>query len=378
MNQDNPFKLSSYYGPKYFCDREKETEQLIQYAKNGINVTLFSLRRMGKTGLLHHLFYHLKQEKECYPIYVDIYDTEDLQGFTNKLASAILDAFPERQSIGKRFLSFLKTLSPTISYDPYTGVPEVSLHIANEQQRQHTLSGLFQFLEEQNIPALVAIDEFQQITSYPEKNVEAVLRTAIQTLKQTRFIFSGSQQHLLIEMFEHQKRPFFASTSPMYLDKINSDDYATFISKHFNQHKKPIDQAAIEYVLDCSKRHTYYTQSLCNKAFQMPTKKIDLKTVKEAFHDLLMEQEPVFFQYRNLLSDAQWSLLVAIAKEDEVKQPMAAHFIQKYTLGSPATVRRSLEALMHKEMIYKITDPQGGNTYQLYQCFFSRWLALKF
>jgi len=39
-----------------FCDREEETQFIIDNAKNGVNTTLFSIRRMGKTGLIHHVF----------------------------------------------------------------------------------------------------------------------------------------------------------------------------------------------------------------------------------------------------------------------------------------------------------------------------------
>ncbi len=92
----NPFPITAYRGPDYFCDRGKETAQLREALMNGRNTTLFSPRRMGKTGLIHHLFALLKHEK-CQTIYVDIFGTEDLNGFINRLANAALQVVAEKK-----------------------------------------------------------------------------------------------------------------------------------------------------------------------------------------------------------------------------------------------------------------------------------------
>lgn len=377
VQNKNPFKLRAYTTPDLFCDREDEVKQLLAYAKSGVNVTLFSLRRMGKTGLIQHFFYQLKAKNKQKTIYVDIYDTQNITAFTNRLATAILQEFPEEQSIGKRFLKLLKNFNPTISFDQFTGVPEVSLTFSSEQQQQYTLKNLLLFLEEQKQQVIVAIDEFQQIANYPEKNVEAILRTIVQQLNNVNFIFSGSIKHLLIEMFNSAKRPFFSSTTPMYLDKINEEEYRKFIVRLFEERKKKIKDDAVSFILKWTKRHTYYTQALCNKVYQISSKKVDLETVFQACDRILEEQEVVFYQYRKLLTSGQWNLLVAMAKEDVVFQPTGATFVGKYNLGNPTSVRRSLKALVDKEMVIHEIDKNGNNYYEVYNCFLSRWLARK-
>lgn len=378
MIQDgNPFKLRAYTTPNLFCDREDEVKLLSTYAKNGVDVTLISIRRMGKTGLIQHFFNQLKAKNKQKTIYVDIYDTQNITAFTNRLATAILQEFPEEQSIGKRFLKLLKSFSPTISFDQFTGVPEVSLIFHSDQQQQHTLKSLLFFLEKQKQQVIIAIDEFQQIANYPEKNVEAILRTIVQQLNNVNFIFSGSHKHLLIEMFNSVKRPFFSSTTPMYLDKINEEAYQKFIVRLFGENKKKIEEDAVSFILEWTKRHTYYTQALCNKVYQISDKKIDLETVYLACDRILDEQEVVFYQYRKLLTAGQWNLLIAIAKDDVVFQPTGATFVGKYNLGNPTSVRRSLKALVDKEMVIHEIDKNGNNYYEVYNCFLSRWLARK-
>ena len=60
---NNPFVTSGYIAPEYFCDRERETEELLRWLVNENNVAIISTRRMGKTGLIQHCF-HLKEIKE--------------------------------------------------------------------------------------------------------------------------------------------------------------------------------------------------------------------------------------------------------------------------------------------------------------------------
>ena len=70
----NPFFLAPHTPVPFFCDREKETEDLVSYLENGSNVALISPRRYGKTGLIYHVFDALQAKKAQVELYyVDIY-----------------------------------------------------------------------------------------------------------------------------------------------------------------------------------------------------------------------------------------------------------------------------------------------------------------
>ncbi|MEN9522548.1 MAG: hypothetical protein RL065_925, partial [Bacteroidota bacterium] len=323
---------------------------------------------------LQHLFHSLPAK--CSGIYVDIYATTCLKDFTNLLATAILQTFPEKKSIGKKLMVALKSLRPIFSFDSLSGVPEVSFDFAQPKQFEHSVTQLLKFLDAQNQIIIIAIDEFQQILNYPEKNTEAYLRTIIQQLKNVRFIFSGSSQHLLADMFTNVKRPFFSSGQSMYLHEIDTLLYSTFIKEQFTKSKKTISDEAIDFILEFTHRHTYYTQALCNKLFSTGTKKITLADAQKTASIILHENEAIYFQYRSLLTVNQWQLLKAIAQADKVYQPSSKKFIQQYHLGTPANVQRSLEALLNKEMIFSKKD-SIGNYYRVYDCFLLRWLTTK-
>lgn len=370
---ENPFPVTTYLGVEYFCDREVETLRLISNIQNGNSTTIIALRRIGKTGLIHHVFTQLPPGWKG--VYIDILETENLNQFLNLLATSIINAVPEKSSLGKRFWIFLKSLRPVISYDALTGSPQASFDIKPKEVEMN-IHSIFQFLEIQEYKIVVAIDEFQQICRYPEKNTDAWLRTRIQQLKNVVFIFSGSQQHLMAELFTSPQRPFFRSTQIMRLEKLNSEVYRNFIISIFSRYKKTISIEIASQILDWANTHTFYVQQLCNRVFASTIKEVSTDSWKHQAHQLLNEQEPVFFTLRNMLTKPQWRLLMALAHERIVYQPTAKAFIDKYHLGTSATILRSLKTLLNYELIIKEFDADGTSYYNVYDVFLQRWAEL--
>ena len=368
----NPFYANGYESKSYFCDREDELKILSKNVKNGIHTTLISARRLGKTALIYRLFEDLEQDNiAC--IYTDIYACSCLKDFTETLALSVFKKFPQKRGIGQRFLDFLKKLRPVITYDALTGQPEIRFDFAQSNEYEHTLRSLLVFLDNQQIHVVLAIDEFQQIVEFPEKNVEALLRTIIQTLKQTQFIFSGSKKHLMLEMFNTANRPFFSSTQVMGLAEIPADKYKQFIREKFAERNRCIDDGAIDFILSWTLSHTSYTQIICNSIFAGGKKNIGIEQVKWACDEQLKLQQVTFMQYRSLLSPIQWQLLVAIAKEEFVTEPQAKGFLQKHKIGAASSAKKALDALIDKEMVFAIESTEK-TAYRVYNVFLMRWL----
>jgi AAA+ ATPase superfamily predicted ATPase len=373
----NPFIIKGYLSSEYFCNRKIEMNILQRNVQNGSNTTLISSRKMGKSGLIFRFFEDLSTDNLVQSIYIDIYSSRSLKDFIKLLAEAILQKFPEKSTIGRKFVKSLKGFRPLISFDPFTGAPQIQIGFQTSQEVVYTLQGLFTFLEEQNTPIVIAIDEFQQIATYPDEHVEALLRGYIQQLKNIQFIFCGSNKSMMTEMFTHAKRPFFASTRLLYLDKIENSEYEPFIRHHFESNKKNIKDEALTAILGWTKSHTFYTQNLCNYIYSMKTKNIDIDVVRNAMAEILKEHESFFFQYRQLLTPDQWNYMIAVAKEGEVSQITAKKFISKYNIGSPANSRRILRSLIEKELILENSSSEKA-IYQIYDLFLSRWLEVKY
>jgi DNA-binding MarR family transcriptional regulator len=327
---------------------------------------------MGKTDLIHHVFHQLNR-KGFITIYVDVFATENLKHFTETFATAIARAYPEKNKIGKTIWTFIKSLRPVISYDDWSQKPEISFALSQEENKNQTIQQLLSVLEKLPKPVVIAFDEFQQITQYPEKRLEGWLRSNIQSLKNTNFIFCGSQQHLLGQMFTETSRPFFGSTQLLNISKIREEEYIPFIKEKFAGSKMKIKDSEIKLILAWTRSHTFYAQMVCNRLFALLLNVVKEDDVKNVFAAILQENEAAYYNYRNILPENQWRLLSAIAKEGSVSSPTSNSFIHRHGLGSSSAVLKSVKALLEKEFIYReVLD--NKKALAVYDVFFSRWL----
>ncbi|NCB84650.1 MAG: ATP-binding protein [Bacteroidia bacterium] len=369
----NPFLITGYYSPDYFCDREKELNLLKKNIGGKNNTTLISPRRLGKSGLILRLFDDLKKEGNYSTLYVDIFATRNIEDFIKAITDSILKEFPEHTSVGRKFWNFIKGIRPIIRFDQISGLPQVEITYQNEAEKTETLRSLWQFLENQDKPVVIAIDEFQQIREYPQSNMEAILRTEIQHLHNVVCIFSGSKRNMMIDIFSNTKKPFYNSTSFLNLEKIDRKVYADFINFHFLSNNYTISKDDIFYILEFTEGFTYHTQKICNKLYENRKPDIVKDDILLVINELLNENNIQYAQIKELLTTAQWNYLIAIAKGGKIQQPTAQEFIMKYKIGTPANSRRLLKALIDKDLILENLNTKWKD-YQLYDVFLKHWL----
>ncbi|MDF1576729.1 MAG: ATP-binding protein [Bacteroidales bacterium] len=364
----NPFLLSGYISHEYFCDRELETNRLINAIENQRNITLISSRRMGKTGLIMHVFDYISKNSSYVPIYFDIMGTTGFGEFAEVFSNALLQTISKTESAWKGFLRKLSALRPSLGFDSLTGEPRISLDIRNEQELDLTLDLVFSLIAQKKKFFVFAIDEFQQIASYPEKNVEARLRAYVQKANNISFIFSGSRKHMLADMFSQPSRPFFNSTEMMFLEVIDRSAYFAFIRAHFSERGKTIDEEALNRIAQYTGLHTFYVQFLANRLFSS-FKKTGVREVDQSIQTILHENEPIYANYINLLTITQYKTLRAIALEGVVENPTSGNFLARYRLGAASTVSQAVSSLTGKEFIHN-----DAGRLSVQDKFFAQWI----
>lgn len=375
---DNPFIYRTYKSKELFCDRESELQTLLGHCTTNADTTLISQRRIGKTGLIHRLFEEIRDKNlPIVPIYVDIFATRSLQDFIKTLSEAVLTEITETPTFGQRIQQFIHSLRPLVTFDPISGAPQLQINYQTEPEKEQTLKSLLTLLDQQDKRVLIAIDEFQQIRNYDEQNVEALLRSYIQQLNNVTFIFCGSKRHLMLDIFSNEKKPFYRNTEFLELGKIAAASYGQFIAHHFSVAGKSISAEAIEYILSWTNRHTYFTQRLCHHIFNMDANIIGIEEIKLACLHILQADTVVYNQYRQMLTNGQWNLLIAIAKEGSVTQITSKAFLTKYHLGSASSVQRTVKALIEKDLLME-DFCEGTTTYSLGDIFLSHWLESKY
>jgi len=367
----NPFNIHGYTALEDFCDRKVETSTLVNAMLNNRNVTLFSLRRMGKSGLLYHLGHHLVTHYKVKFLYSDIFNSYNNEDLAKILGQEVMRVFAPKRSFGKWLGKVFKSFVPKIAFDPLTGNPELSFDFNHPQEPIKTIENIFLFLRNTKEKIVWAIDEFQQIGFYDKAGTEALLRTQIQQTHNVSFVFSGSHRSMLTHMFNHAKRPFYQSTQWMELHEIPKKEYQKFILKKMNVKSNKIGNEEIAEILEFTLCHTWYVQFFCNRLYAKK-RKVTLKLIQEEKLKMLNEFEPVYHNFKALLSALQWQVLRAVAKEERLYSPTAFEFLYKYKLGAAASVKRALQALIAQDMVSVIQDDFKGY-YRLNDVFLMRW-----
>lgn len=374
----NPFIITGrYVAPEYFCDRRKETAELVSNVGNWRNTVLISLRRMGKSGLVSHLYSQDCIRRNYETFFIDIYDTANIEEFVLLLSKDIASRLqPKGLRMLERFISAVNTVKISFGMDPLTGMPSVDMSLNDITDPVKTLEQIFAYMEDSEKPCIVAVDEFQQIADYPDGHkVIAKLRTLFQSCRQTRFIFAGSNRRMMSDLFNSPSEPFFMSCTPIHLGPIAREAYTEFVCRHFESAGKGISPECVEYVYDLFDGHTWFVQYVFNRLYEM-TDDHGLATV-EAAHDaikyILEIFSPSFQEIFVRMSERQRSLLVAIAKVDKVASPTGVEFITRHGLRSASAVQGALKPLMKDETISYV-----NGHYLISNRFFSLWLARRY
>ena len=368
---NNPFVTSGYIAPEYFCDREKETEELLRWLLNENNVAIISTRRMGKTGLIQHCFQLAEVKDHYYTFLIDIYATKTLREFVFQLGKAILTALkPKGRKTWELFINSLTSLKAGFTFD-MSGMPQWNIELGDVKSPETTLDEIFHYLSLSDKPGIVAIDEFQQVAQYPEKNTEALLRTYIQHCPNARFVFAGSQRHLMGEMFISPARPFYQSVSILHLAAIDKQKYIEFARHHFKMAQNDIDEEVVASLYDRFEGITWYLQKILNILFAVtpPGEVCNKEMIEQAIHFILDSYSFTYSELLYQLPEKQKELLIAICKEGKATALTSGEFIHKYSLPSSSSVQSALKGLLEKDFVTK-----EGAFYMVYDRFFSLWL----
>lgn len=368
----NPFIVTGKIEPQYFCDRVQESAKLLKSITNGNNLVIISPRRMGKTGLIRFCYEKPEIKESYYTFFIDILHTSSLREFTYLLGKEIYESLlPRSKKMALAFVQALKSINGKFGFDPMINMPTFSVELGDIDRPEYTLEEIFKSLATADQPCIVAIDEFQQISKYPEKNIEALLRTHIQKITNSNFIFAGSERSMMQAMFLSSARPFYRSADVMELNAIDKDIYVPFIVEHFESRKRKINPENVGKVYDLFKGHTFYIQKTFNESFaDTPADdECTLEMIRTAINSMIAYNETIFREILSNIPEKQKELLYAIAKEGNAKQILSGAFIKRYSLASSSSVQAATKKLIDKDLI-----TETNNVYSVTDKLFAMWI----
>ena len=370
---NNPFVIGKYVSPDYFCDRESESLTLKHHIRNERNVVLMSERRIGKTGLIEHCMNSPEWADNYYCFFIDIYAAHNLKEMVVELANSVCTTLNARQ---KGFLdrvgNLLRSIQATISYDSVSGMPQMSFSLGQVDHPEKTLDEILSLLETADRPCIVAVDEFQQIAEFDEDNMEALLRTKIQHLKNVQFIFAGSKRHLLDGIFNSPQRPFYNSVVFMQLSPIALEAYSAFARRLFANAGRTIDPELIGLVYRNFDGITWYLQLFMNEAFACTEQGgiISVDCYDVILQHLIDTKRFTFEERYAQLTEPQKAVLKALAREFPYTPNMLSkEFLTRHSLKTASRVQSAVKSLVNNGIV-----SQSGTHRQISDYLFAYWL----
>jgi AAA+ ATPase superfamily predicted ATPase len=324
---ENPFSYSEFVTGEAFCNREKGR---------------------GKTSLVHEVIHRLKKMKpKVNSVYIDLYGTLD----ENDFIDATLTSITQIESKLERILKRVAGLKVTGSFDPVTGLPTLSASITPREKPQYlerALQILASYSGKQTL--LVVFDEFQEIAKYSEEGFEKRLRKVIQGHHNISYIFSGSQKHILIQMFDSAKHAFYKMARSYPLQMIAMHHYIDWAKRLFKKKNLTLDAEIIANVVERCDYQPMYIQQFLFDLWRSDI--IDSAKLEDIEKSVISSQKNQFIVLWNLLTQNQKKALRLVA-ETGGRGIYTAERLQQAGFNSGSVLQRALSALMEKEILSK-------------------------
>ena len=368
----NPFTLKEVPFDGAFCNRENEQRDLAAFAKSAANVLLYSPRRYGKTSLVRRIQHTLSKD-DTLTAYCDLFGVCSTDEIAGKIVKSIFSITRQNETIFHKAIRFLTSFRPVLSPSADGGV-SISVQPAYSSSGiellDETLEALTRFILDAGCPVHIVLDEFQEITEVENSlAIEGVLRSHIQRMA-AAFVFVGSRRRLLLEMFNHRRRPFYQSAVAYELKVLPREELIGFITKRFVMAGKQIDPLLSAEIVDRLECHPYYTQKFCFFLFDRTQKKVSRDDLADTFQLVMASEKALFESILRRLTTVQMALLTAIAVEPTAKL-YAAEYMKRHSLKSTGGVQLGLEILAREDLIER---PASGGVWAVVDPLFREWL----
>ncbi len=371
MAKENPFVFGKAAEGIHFTDREEDAKRLSANLTHGVSTILVSPRRWGKTSLVKKVISEIDDPK-IKPVFIDIFHCKSEYEFYHVFATAIIkqvsSKLDEWMEMAKMFLS---NVSPRFSFgsDPMNDFSLSFEWNPKDESEAEILQLPEKIAKKKNIRLVVCIDEFQQVTDVADSvNFQKKLRSVWQHQQNVTYCMFGSKKHLMNYIFNERSMPFYKFGDFLFLKKIPTEKWVSFIVTMFRMTGKTITDKQAASICEATENQSSYVQHLAWIVWYKTDSVVTEENIASAIDDLL-EQNKVFFQREvEQLSELQMNFLKALA--DGVTTGLSRkEIVRKYRLESSANVQSVKKALVKKDLI-----DVDGQEVNLNDSLFKLWL----
>jgi len=359
----NPFKFGTVVDGQFFTDREDEVTKISSFINGENHLILISPRRFGKTSLIRKIV----NESGRHYVFLDMQLVLSPDDFAAQLLKRIYRIYPVQ-----KLKSFIKSfrLIPVVNLNPVTGEAEISFKPGSgEMTPLEDVLNLIEKLSTDKKKIIIVLDEFQEIFRIGT-GLDRFLRSVMQNHRKINYIFMGSSESMIREIFEKKGSPFYRFGSLMTLGKITPEKFTLFLVGKFKGTTGRCKELS-EMILGITDSHPYYTQQLAFTVWeQLIRNGYSAEIVKKAADEIIQSHDNDYERLWNSLNRTDMIVLAGMAASDI--SPLSDEFSKQFGTGATSTVFSTLLRLAHKGLLIK-----EGTSYKIDDPFLRRWIVFR-
>ncbi len=248
---------------KNFIGRENEIEHITEVLSQGQNVVLIAPRRYGKTSLILQLLSQI-QNTETYSAFIDLFPIPSIEMLPSQITEAVLKNHELDQIFTKTKNSAIsmiqnEKLKPVIK--DFEFLLSFSVHQENNWELLgNSIDFIDQFAKKHNKRMVCTFDEFGDISKFDGNKTAKLIRSKFQQHTNTSYIFSGSYESVMSNLFIEKKSPFYGFAQIINLAEIENEKFLAFYISQLKKHQIYCELNFLNKVLRFTNGHPYYSQ----------------------------------------------------------------------------------------------------------------------
>ncbi len=372
----SPFIYGITVSTHAFTNRELESAKLQSNLLNGINTTIISPRRWGKSSLVEKVIVDInQQDRNTKTVIIDLFSVDSEEEFLETFAREVIKASSTRWedwlSAGRVF--FQKLLPKlSVGVDPNT---DFSLSFDWKELKKNSdevLNLPETIAEAKGIKFIICLDEFQNLSSFKDYlSFEKKMRSYWQRQKSVTYCLYGSKRHMMTDIFNNPSKPFYRFGDIILLQKIETNKWIPFICKGFSNSNKQIDENTAAKIPGLMKNHSWYVQQLAHYTWNLTEDNATDTELNKALYELINANSPLYQNEIENISHTQLNFLKAVAQSET--QFTSTNVMQKYALGTPRNVSKNKTILINGDIIHHI-----NGTYEFVDPAFELWFKKQY
>lgn len=348
---ENPFVFGKTVGKFDFCNRSKDIEFMHHQFNTNTNTIIISPRRWGKSSLIEEAARRY-QKKNTRFAFIDLFKCRTPEEFYQAYVDCLLKATNSKMDDAFQFANkWLKGILPYLSFQPDPNTEFTVKFQPNTAIKEDEIINLSQTIAtKKNVHLVLCIDEFQNVSHFPHPvEFQKKLRSYWQRHDMVHYCLYGSKRHLMSQLFESSDLPFYKFGAVHYLKKIELNEWVPFIVGKFKKTGKEISVDQVKTVCQAMELHSYYTQNAFQILWYISSRKIINSDIDAMLIRLAEQNELQFQKIVEGLTTYQLNFLKAIC--NEIRSLHSKETIKRFSLGGTATIQRSMQALLQKDVI---------------------------